>query len=111
MCTAGTWGECMWATSEMPEAQKRGSSSAPGMEAANSGAKLPCTVEMLTPTFSNTRPFMIDMVPPPPGAPSWLVRCQLLRSNRPGASAPFGASGVSASSRPSKAVQISSRSC
>ena len=56
MCAGGTWGERGWATSEMPLAQKRGSSAAPGICAANSGASSPHTVETLTPTFSNTRP-------------------------------------------------------
>jgi hypothetical protein len=50
-----------------------GSSSAPGIWARNSGENSPWTVEVWTPTFSNSRPFMIDMVPPPP-APS--SRCQ-----------------------------------
>ena len=31
MCTAGTWGFCMWATRLMPEAQKVGSSLSPSM--------------------------------------------------------------------------------
>ena len=56
MCTAGTFGFHGWMMSEMPEAQKRGSSSAPGICLANSGAKVPWTVEMWTPAFSNTRP-------------------------------------------------------
>jgi hypothetical protein len=41
MWTAGTFGDCGCATSEMPEAQKLGSASAPGIALANSGAKLP----------------------------------------------------------------------
>ena len=41
---------------EMPLAQKRGSLSAPGICLANSGAKVPYTVEAWQPTFSNTRP-------------------------------------------------------
>ena len=40
--------------------------SAPAISRANSGEKVPCTVETLTPIFSNTRPRMIDMTPPPP---------------------------------------------
>ena len=67
MCTAGTCGLCGCAISEMPDAQKRGSASAPGMSLRNSGANSPNTVETCTPTFSNTRPFIIDMTPPPPG--------------------------------------------
>ncbi len=49
MCTAGTSGERICATSEMPLAQKRGSSPAPGIWARNSGENSPETVEMLTP--------------------------------------------------------------
>ena len=56
MCTAGTCGLAMWATRLMPVAKKLGSSSAPGMERANSSLKRPPTVETLTPTFSNTLP-------------------------------------------------------
>ena len=67
MCTAGTCGFCGWAISEMPEAQKRGSSAAPGISLRNSGANSPCTVEQCTPTFSNTRPRIIAITPPPPG--------------------------------------------
>jgi hypothetical protein len=59
----------MWAISEMPDAQNRGSSAAPGISLRNSGANSPCTVEQCTPTFSNTRPLIIDMTPPPPGLP------------------------------------------
>ena len=69
MCTAGTLGFCGWAMSEMPEAQNCGCSSAPGICLRNSGANSPCTVEVCTPTFSNTRPCIRLMVPPPPGAP------------------------------------------
>ena len=67
MCTAGTCGLCGCAISEMPEAQKRGSSAAPGISLRNSGANSPCTVEQCTPTFSNTRPRISDITPPPPG--------------------------------------------
>src|SRR5438309_418156 len=41
MCTAGTCGFAMWATRLMPVAKKRGSSSAPGMDLANSGLNCP----------------------------------------------------------------------
>ena len=37
-----------------------------------------------TPTFSNTRPRIIAITPPPPGAPVWSVRCQGVRTKRPG---------------------------
>ena len=87
MCTAGTLGERMCATSEMPVAKKRGSCSAPGICLRNSGLNSPNTVETLTPTFSNTRPRMSDMVPPPRSSPSGPAsRCHVLRSKRPGGS-------------------------
>ena len=41
----------------------------PGMSFLNSGANSPCTVEQCTPTFSNTRPLIIAITPPPPGWP------------------------------------------
>ena len=46
MCADGAWGFIGWAISEMPEAQKRGSSSAPGICLRNSGANSPNTVEV-----------------------------------------------------------------
>ena len=55
----------------MPLAQNRGSSAAPGISLRNSGENSPDTVEMLTPTFSKTRPRMTEIVPPPPPG-----RCQ-----------------------------------
>ena len=58
-----------WSTTEMPEAQKRGSSPAPGMFFANSSENFPQTVETLTPAFSNTPPFKTPMTPPPPPGP------------------------------------------
>ena len=45
MCTAGTLGFHGWTISEMPDAQNRGSSSAPGICFRNSGENSPCTVE------------------------------------------------------------------
>ncbi len=71
---------------EMPEAQNRGSLSAPGIACANSGAKVPCTVEVWQPTFSNTRPDINDITPPPPSEPSGSSRLQAVRVKRPGAS-------------------------
>src|SRR3954451_10241839 len=110
MCTVGTLGFQGWAISEIPEAQKRGSSSEPGIWPRNSGAIVPCTVEMWTPAFSNTRPRSIAISPPPPGAPAWSARAHGVRSNRPGAVAP-GSNGPSASvSRTSRAAQMRSRS-
>ena len=47
------------AISEMPVAQKCGSSPRPGSACANSGENSPYTVEACTPTFSNTRPCII----------------------------------------------------
>ena len=69
MCTAGTLGFCGCAMSEMPEAQNSGCSSAPGICLRNSGANSPWTVEVWTPTFSNTRPVIRLMMPPPPSRP------------------------------------------
>ena len=69
MCTAGTLGFCGCAMSEMPEAQNSGCSSAPGICFLNSGANSPKTVEVWTPTFSNTRPVIRLMTPPPPSHP------------------------------------------
>ena len=81
----------MCAISEMPEAKNRGSSAAPGISLRNSGANSPNTVETWTPTFSNTRPFIIAMTPPPPGAPLWSVRFHGVRMKRPGARSASGA--------------------
>ena len=67
-CAAGTSGLCMCATRLMPLAQNRGSSAAPGIWARKSGLNSPQTVETFTPTFSNTRPFITLMTPPPPSA-------------------------------------------
>src|SRR5262249_48607245 len=69
--------------------------------------KAPCTVEMLTPTFSKTRPRMTAMTPPPPSDPSSVGRRHSLRSKRPGERSPSGP--VSASSRRSNSAQIWSR--
>jgi len=44
------------------------------------GAELPGDDGDVDPNLSNTRPFMIDMTPPPPSG-----RSQALRSKRPGA--------------------------
>jgi hypothetical protein len=49
------------------------SGSAPLIVRANSGLNVPWTVETLTPTFSNTLPFIRPCTPPPPfstGSPS-----------------------------------------
>ena len=60
MCTAGTCGLAMCATSEMPVAVNSGCSSlAPFTWLANCGLNSPATVETFTPTFSNTRPFIL----------------------------------------------------
>src|SRR6185503_10141393 len=74
--TAGTCGLAMWATRLMPVAKKLGSCSAPWMVAANSGLKRPPTVETLTPTFSNTLPFISPRTPPPPSDPFGSSRSQ-----------------------------------
>src|SRR5712672_3491433 len=93
---------------EMPEAQKRGRVSAPGICARNSGANSPNTVETCTPTFSNRRPVIIAITPPPPAAPVASVRVQGVRTKRPVRS-PWSAAGAAPSSA-SNAAQISSRS-
>ena len=107
ICTVGAFGFHGCAISEMPDAQKRGSSSAPGICLANSGANVPNTVDVCTPAFSKKRPRRIPMRPPPPGAPSWLSRVQGLRSKRPGV---IGASSLNgpahSSSSASKAAMI-----
>src|SRR5215207_7928254 len=110
MCTVGTCGFQGWAMSEMPAAQKRGSSSDPGIWPRNSGANSPCTVETWTPTFSKTRPFMRLMTPPPPGAPVWSLRCHGLRAQRPGNVASGKNGPRASSSRSSKAAHMRSRS-
>src|SRR5262245_45087632 len=109
MWTAGTCGLCMWAISEMPEAQKRGSSAAPGMSLRNSGANSPNTVDTWTPTFSNTRPFISDITPPPPSRPLWSARLHGRRTKRPAAPSPSGALAGNASSIASNAAQMRSR--
>ena len=109
ICTAGTLGLCGWAISEMPDAQNAGFSSAPGICPRNSGANSPWTVETCTPTFSNTRPAIMAIVPPPPSPPVWSVRCQGFRSNRPAGLSAIGPASSSSSMR-SNSAQISSRS-
>ena len=60
----------------IPVAKKLGSSPAPWMVFANSSLNRPPTVETLTPTFSNTWPFITPRTPPPPGSPSGSCRSQ-----------------------------------
>ena len=67
----------------MPDAQNLGSSVAPGICERNSGLNSPCTVEQCTPTFSNSRPYIIDITPPPPGLPVWSARSHGVRTKRP----------------------------
>ena len=113
MCTAGVSGERMWATRLIPLAQKRGSSARPGISfravrlACARGSRRPWTVETLTPTFSNTRPRITAMTPPPP-SPS-APRRVALRSKRPGGRSACGPAS-SLSSSASKAAQMRSRS-
>ena len=108
MWTAGTCGFCGCAISEMPEAQKCGSASAPGISLRNSGANSPCTVETWTPTFSNTRP----------ASSPWCRRRRAPRCDRCAARAcgrisrvctANGADAGSASSTASRVAQMSSR--
>ena len=56
-----------------------------------------------------TRPFIIAMTPPPPGAPLWSVRLHGVRVKRPAARSANGAPAGSASSTASKAATIRSR--
>ena len=81
MWAVGTCGLCGWTMSDTPEAQNRGSSSAPGICLRNSGANSPWTVEVWTPAFSNTRPCSRLATPPPPSAP----RLHGVRTKRAGA--------------------------
>ena len=104
MWTAGTFGFQGCAINEMPEAQKFGFSSPPGICLRNSAENSPCTVEVCTPTFSKTRPCIIDMIPPPPLPSS---RCHGVRSKRPGVLSAIGP--ASSSSSRSKSAQILSR--
>ena len=70
MWTAGTCGLAMCATRLIPVAKKRlPFSLEPGIDLANSSVKVPPTVDTLTPTFSNTWPFITPRTPPPPGSP------------------------------------------
>src|SRR5262245_4791043 len=94
---------------ETPDAQKRGSVSVPGICVRNSGANSPKTAEIWTPTFSNTRPCIIDITPPPPGAPLWSVRFQGVRVNTPGGRNDSCSPGGRSFSSCSRALQISSR--
>jgi hypothetical protein len=117
--------------SEMPEAQNRGSVSAPGMSLRNSPANSPKTVETWTPTFSNTRPCMLAITPPPPPGsaladpalklpisgkpeigrlPLSSARDQDVRTKRPAARSASGACAGKAASSASNAAQMSSRS-
>ena len=112
-CTAGQCGLTIWATSEMPEAQNRGSLSIPGTPRAAiaccaRGASTPKTSETLTPTFSNTLPPRITLItpPPPPEPPEPVLppsRLVGVTSNFPGAPGPCR------SSSPSNVATIRSR--
>ena len=120
MCTAGHFGERMWATRLTPEAQNRGSSASPSIsrralsERCACAPSRPCTAETLTPTFSKSRPPRItDISPPPPSDPSSAARRVSVRSKRPGGRSEWGPSGKASactSSSASKAAQIVSRS-
>ena len=98
----------------MPDAQNRGSLSMPGtpraaMARCAASPRVPWTVEVLTPTFSNTRPpRMTDITPPPASLPSSAVRRVTVRSNRPAGRPAVGPVDW-LSSNVSKAAQIRSR--
>ena len=106
ICAVGAFGFTGWAMKEMPLAQKRGSCSAPGICLANSGGKVPCTVEVWQPTFSNTRPDISAMTPPPPSAPLFSLRVQGVFTKRPGALPSQPGRPSAASSTASSAAQI-----
>ena len=96
---------------EMPDAQKRGSWSAPGICLANSGGNVPCTVEVWQPTFSNTRPDISAMTPPPPSSPLFSLRAQGVLTKRPGGLPAQPGRPSAASSTASRLAQIWSRRC
>ncbi len=100
MCAAGASGERGCTTTEMPEAQKRPSSAAPGMRARKASENSPATVETLTPAFSSTRPRSIAITPPPPPG-----RSHASRAKRPDGRSPDPSSSIA-----SKAVISRSRS-
>ena len=104
ICPVGALGLVGWAMNDMPDAQKRGSSSAPGICLANSGGNSPCTVEVWQPTFSNTRPDISDITPPPP-----FSRVQALRVKCPGAMPSQPGKPSAVSSTASSVVNMLSR--
>ena len=93
-----------WAMSDTPEAQKRGSSSAPGICLRNSGANSPCTVEVWMPAFSNTRPFDQTMAPPPPARRRDRCGSRACARNAPAGRSPKRRLSGSSASRRSKAA-------
>ncbi len=102
----------MCATRLMPLAQNRGSCSAPGICARNSGLNSPQTVETFTPTFSNTRPRITLITPPPPSDPSGVGRCHAVRLNRPAgrsASGPSCASSIASNAAHSRSRSVSNQ--
>ncbi len=102
----------MWATNEIPLAQKEGSSLVPGICPRKASENSPYTVDTLTPTFSKTRPRITDITPPPPGpefgSSFFALRVQAVCSNRPGGRSPCGPP-TNSSSMISKEAQIRSR--
>ena len=106
MWAVGTCGLCGWTMSDTPEAQKRGSSSAPGICLRNSGANSPWTVEVWTPAFSNTRPCEQACHAAAAVSPS---RLHGVRTKRAGSLSPRGAPAGSSASIRSKAAHSSSR--
>ena len=55
----------------------------PGICEANCFGNVPCTVEVWQPTFSNTRPDIRAMTPPPPSVPSASALVHGVRVKRP----------------------------
>ena len=110
MCTAGTYGFIMCATSEMPQATNTPSdSAAPATCARDSGASTPHTWLTLTPTFSNTSPrIRRDSPPPCRRCPGGLL--QLFATKRPcGSSASKAAHTLPCRSR-KPAVAVAAKS-
>ncbi len=87
MWKAGTKGDRGWMTMESPAAQNCPSLfSAPFISCRKRGENSPDTVEILTPAFSKTRPFLrIDISPPPPDRPESVLLSQGRFVNTPGA--------------------------
>ena len=79
-------------------------------DTADFHARLRAACAASDPTFSNTRPFITAMAPPPPSPPLGSGRCQVVRRNRPAGWSRWRVPASSSSSC-SNAAQMRSRSC